>query len=89
MGAVPTLHAEAFQTMIHLTETAVAEFQRLMKDQGTPEAYVRIGVESGGCSGLQYNMDFDEAVGDQDTVFEQAGGLKVVVRRSSSCTSKG
>jgi len=65
--------------MIHLTETAVAEFQRLMKDQGTPEAYVRIGVESGGCSGLQYTMDFDQAMTDSDTVFEQDGQMKVVV----------
>jgi iron-sulfur cluster assembly protein len=42
---------------------------------------VRIGVESGGCSGLQYNMDFDETVSEQDEVFEQDGGLKVVCNR--------
>jgi iron-sulfur cluster assembly accessory protein len=64
--------------MINLTETAAAEFKRLMSEQGLSEAVVRIGVESGGCSGLQYSMDFDETVKDDDTVFEQPGGLKVV-----------
>ncbi len=68
--------------MINLTETAVTEFTRLMKDQKMPEAVVRIGVENGGCSGLQYNMDFDGAgVAEGDEVFEQPGGLKVVVDR--------
>jgi len=67
--------------MIHLTDTAVAEFTRLMSDQGRGEAVVRIGVESGGCSGLQYSMDFDEAVAADDIVFEQPGGLRVVVEK--------
>lgn len=65
--------------MIQFTDTAVNEFKRLMTDQGTPDAYVRIGVESGGCSGLQYTMDFDQAALDTDTVFDQEGGIKVVV----------
>lgn len=67
--------------MIQLTETAIAEFTRLIQDQERPEAVVRIGVESGGCSGLQYNMDFDEAAKDDDEIFEQPGGLKVVVAK--------
>jgi iron-sulfur cluster assembly protein len=65
--------------MIQLTDTAVAEFTRLMNDQGRSDAVVRIGVESGGCSGMQYSMDFDDAATDRDTVFDQPGGLKVVV----------
>jgi iron-sulfur cluster assembly protein len=64
--------------MINLTESASEEFQRLMAEQGLAEAVVRIGVESGGCSGLQYSMDFDEGVQADDEVFEQDGGLKVV-----------
>jgi iron-sulfur cluster assembly protein len=65
--------------MIELSQTAVEEFRRLMVEQNRPDAVVRIGVESGGCSGLQYSMDFDDTVRDDDTVFEQGGGLKVVV----------
>ena len=69
--------------MINLTETAVSEFQRLMAEQGKTEAVVRISVESGGCSGLQYNMDFDEDVESDDAVYDQDNGLKVVCRRDS------
>jgi len=69
--------------MINLSETAVTEFHRLMSDQGKSEAVVRIGVESGGCSGLQYNMDFDETANDSDAVFEQSAGLKVVCEKDA------
>ena len=65
--------------MINLSENAVQEFRRLMEEQNRPHAVIRIGVESGGCSGLQYSMDFDDAVQSSDTVFEQGDGLKVVV----------
>ncbi len=65
--------------MINLSQGAVTEFRRLMDEQNLPGAVIRIGVESGGCSGLQYSMDFDDAVRDDDTVFEQDGGLRVVV----------
>ncbi len=63
--------------MINLTESAVAEISKMMHDRGLAEAVVRFGVESGGCSGLQYSMDFDDQVRHDDTVFD-TGGLKVV-----------
>ena len=67
--------------MINLSENAATEFRRLMSEQGLEEAVIRVGVESGGCSGLQYNMDFAESIGDQDEVFAQQDGLKVVCDR--------
>ncbi len=69
--------------MINLSENATSEFLRLMGEQGVDEAVVRISVESGGCSGLQYNMDFDEGVGENDEVFAQKDGLKVVCQKDS------
>ena len=69
--------------MINLTENATAEFRRLMTEKGQDEAVVRISVESGGCSGLQYNMDFDEGVSEDDQVFDQDGGLRVVCAKDS------
>jgi len=69
--------------MINLTENATGEFQRLMSDQGLSEAVVRITVESGGCSGLQYNMDFDEAATAEDAIFAQEDGLNVVCDKKS------
>jgi iron-sulfur cluster assembly protein len=69
--------------MIHLTESAAAEFRRLMTERGLDQAFVRVGVESGGCSGLQYSMDFAEEVSAQDVVFDREDGLKVVCDRDS------
>lgn len=69
--------------MINLTENATSEFQRLMSDQGLSEAVVRITVESGGCSGLQYNMDFDESAKTEDAIFAQEDGLNVVCDKES------
>jgi len=69
--------------MINLTDTAAAEFQRLMKEQDSPKSVVRIGVESGGCSGLQYTMDFTDDRAESDTVFEQSNGLTVVVDQAA------
>jgi len=69
--------------MIHLSDNATAEFRRLMTEKGLTDAVIRIGVESGGCSGLQYSMDFDDGVRDTDQVFDQAGGLRVVCDRDS------
>jgi len=68
--------------MINLTDSAVAEIRKLMQDRGAPGSLVRFGVETGGCSGMQYSMDFDDTVRDDDQVFEQAG-LKVVCDRES------
>lgn len=63
--------------MIHLTETAANEVKRLMSERGRAQALVRFGVEAGGCSGLQYSMDFTSDAGENDRVFDVAG-LRVV-----------
>jgi len=68
--------------MIHLTESAIQELLRLMAERGKAKRVLRFGVETGGCSGLQYSMDFDDAVSEQDEVFEH-GELKVVCDKQS------
>jgi iron-sulfur cluster assembly protein len=63
--------------MIHLTSSAVAEIKRLMAERDHADPVVRFGVESGGCSGLQYSMDFDSGNAEGDRLFEH-DGLRVV-----------
>jgi iron-sulfur cluster assembly accessory protein len=70
------------EMMIHLTESAVTEIKRLMAERNHAASVVRFGVEEGGCSGLQYSMDFDLDAAEGDEVFEQ-GGLKVVCSAES------
>ncbi|MDY0109464.1 MAG: iron-sulfur cluster assembly accessory protein [Candidatus Krumholzibacteria bacterium] len=69
--------------MIHLSESAAGEFRRLMAQRGLQEATIRIGVETGGCSGLQYNLDFAGEISAEDVVFDREDGLRVVCNREA------
>ncbi len=58
--------------MITLTPKAAAQIRQMQADAGTPDRPLRVFVESGGCSGFQYGMSFDEAKAD-DAKFESEG----------------
>jgi iron-sulfur cluster assembly protein len=47
-----------------------------------PDSFLRIGIKAGGCSGLEYQMNFDSVPKDGDQVFEDKG-IKVVVDMKS------
>jgi len=54
-----------------------------MKEENKPEgAFIRVGVEGGGCSGLSYKLEFDSVLKEGDQVFEDKG-IKVVVDKKS------
>jgi len=55
-----------------------------MEDDGfdTATDYVRVGVKSGGCSGLSYDLKFDKALGEDDKVFED-NDIKIAVDKKS------
>ncbi len=63
--------------MVTMTPTALVELKRLaeLKDQ---QPVLRVSVEAGGCSGLQYQMDFDVEIKDTDQIFEE-DGVKIIV----------
>ena len=46
------------------------------------EAFIRVGVKGGGCSGLSYDLSFDTELKEDDKVFED-NGMKVVVDKKS------
>lgn len=64
---------------IEVTERAQAEAKRVMDKQGLEDAYVRLGVKGGGCSGMSYTMNFDRNAGEKDKIFEYPNGVKVAV----------
>jgi iron-sulfur cluster assembly protein len=69
--------------MIKVTDSARAQVAKLMVDENHPnDSFVRVGVEGGGCSGLMYQLKFDQEMKDGDQVFED-NGVKVVVDRKS------
>jgi iron-sulfur cluster assembly protein len=69
--------------MITVSPNAKEYIDRLMTDQhATPGTFVRVGVKSGGCSGLEYKMDFDTVQKDGDQMFEDKGVTVVVDMKS-------
>ena len=68
--------------MIKVTDTAKKQALRLMEDDGKDGFFIRVGVEGGGCSGLMYQLTFDneEKEGDKAIV---DNGIKVVVDKKS------
>lgn len=70
--------------MIKVTNLAKEKAAQLMSEGGfNPETdYIRVGVKSGGCSGLEYVLKFDNEKTDADQVFED-NGIKIVVDKKS------
>lgn len=64
--------------MLFVADSAKQKISTLMKESSlTEEHFVRVSVTSGGCSGLSYNLDFDDTSQPDDQVFED-NGVKVV-----------
>ena len=60
--------------MIFIGDTAKEKITQLRQEAGIASDYfVRVSVTSGGCSGLSYNMDFDNESHPNDQVFEDRG----------------
>lgn len=70
--------------MIKVSETAKNKVIELMKEDGFDATtdYIRVGVKSGGCSGLSYDLKFDKLQLEGDKVFED-NGVKIIVDKKS------
>jgi iron-sulfur cluster assembly protein len=63
---------------IQLTESAARRIEAQIAKRGKGLG-LRVGVKKSGCSGYAYTMDYADAIGSEDAVFE-AHGAKVVVK---------
>ncbi|WP_088340115.1 HesB/IscA family protein [Robiginitalea sediminis] len=70
--------------MIKVSDTARQRVTALMQEEGFDAAtdYIRVGVKSGGCSGLSYEMRFDREVAENDKVFED-NAVRIIVDKKS------
>ena len=65
--------------MITISEKAKNHLSTYREEEGYDVSYhVRVSVKGGGCSGLMYDLSFDDTIKDTDEVFED-GGVKVLV----------
>ncbi len=70
--------------MIKVSESAKKKIAALMSEEGFDnlQDFVRVGVKSGGCSGLSYELKFDKAKAEDDKLFED-NEVKIVVDKRS------
>ncbi|MBF9071076.1 iron-sulfur cluster insertion protein ErpA [Streptacidiphilus fuscans] len=68
---------------IILTDTAAAKVKSLLEQEGREDLALRVAVQPGGCSGLRYQLFFDERSLDGDVVAD-FGGVNVVTDRMSA-----
>jgi iron-sulfur cluster assembly accessory protein len=64
--------------MVTMTETAAKKVSDLRLEEGKPEWGLRIRIVGGGCSGMSYELGWEEQQAEGDTVIEQHG-IKVYV----------
>ena len=78
-----TVQPETAQSGIILTDTAAAKVKNLLEQEGRDDLRLRVAVQPGGCSGLRYQLFFDERQLEGDLARE-FGGVEVVTDRMSA-----
>lgn len=71
------------ERLIKVTPAAARKVSSLLTKQGRPAGVLRVAVVGGGCSGLQYKMDLQDAPAHRDILVESTG-IKVVVDPKSA-----
>ncbi|GAA4233534.1 iron-sulfur cluster assembly accessory protein [Postechiella marina] len=77
-------HEKLNKNMIKVSEIAKKKVIDLMQDEGfdANTDYVRVGVKSGGCSGLSYDLKFDKEQKEDDKIFVD-NDIKIIVDKKS------
>lgn len=71
------------ERLVKLTSAAGHKVSSLLTKQGRPNGVLRVAVVGGGCSGLQYKMDLQDAPANRDILVESAG-VRIVVDPKSA-----
>jgi iron-sulfur cluster assembly accessory protein len=77
-----TVQEEATTSGVVLTNEAAVKVSNLLQQEGRDDLRLRIAVQPGGCSGLRYQLYFDEREMDGDVV-SQFGTVQVVTDKMS------
>ena len=68
--------------MINISDSARDRLVHLLDNDRSKNSFVRVGVESGGCSGLSYKLDFDGKKNEDDELIED-NNIKLLVNKKS------
>ena len=69
--------------MINLKESAILKIKELIEEEGNPDLKLRVFVQGGGCSGMQYGFTFDEEQNEDDFDLSY-DGVKLLVDSMSA-----
>ena len=64
--------------VMRLTDAAAMRIKEVMARAERPVAGVRVGVKKGGCAGMEYTMEYAEAIRPADEVIEDKG-VKIMI----------
>lgn len=76
------------ENIVIITEEAALQIKDMMKQNETEDAFLRVSVKGGGCSGLSYGMGFAHEVEEGDNQLEQHG-IKILVDKESAPVLNG
>ena len=68
---------ENIEQPITITKKAATRLKNIMKSEEPSTKGIRVAIDTGGCSGMSYNLSFDNKEGEFDKIYE-ANGIKVV-----------
>jgi iron-sulfur cluster assembly protein len=70
--------------MVNVSDTAAQQLLNIFieENKDPKENYVRVGVKSGGCSGLSYILDFEDKASEDDKVVE-SNGVNLLIDKKS------
>ena len=68
--------------VINISDSARDRLLHLLDTDTTKKQFVRVGVESGGCSGLSYKLDFDNTKNEDDELIED-NKIKLLINKKS------
>jgi iron-sulfur cluster insertion protein len=74
--------------MLTMTETAARKVNDLRLEEGKPDWGLRVRLVGGGCSGMSYELGWEEQAAEGDSVLE-AHGIKIYVDKASASYLEG
>ena len=75
--------------MITISESAISKIKDIIIEENNPKIKLRVGVQGGGCSGMQYFFTLDEEYSEEDDFVIPAGDINVIVDSISSQYLRG
>ena len=70
---------------VKITENAASEIKKVIFDQQMPDTVaLRVGVKGGGCSGFEYQLEFDNKVNEEADLLMEMHGVRVAVDKKSA-----